>query len=112
MPFGEWHRLWVIEADVKDGRATAGQAEVIFDRDEYGFPFIGSAETGGAYAEPGVVGGEVEVWSAGRGFIVMFAGEGAMRAGGRLLAAELRGLLPGSVRRAIAGPGGELEAGL
>lgn len=108
---GEAQLLWVIEADTEYGSAMAAQAQVSAGRDGRGAVYVESGATGGAYDEPRIVGGLVEVWFAERGFIALFPAEEAMRDGGRRLAAELGSRLPVGVRRALAGPGGELEAG-
>lgn len=110
MPLGRY-RLWVIEADMEYGHATAGPAAVSLARDGHGGLYIESAATGGCYTESAVIGGEVEAWFAEEHFIALFHAEARMRDGGRHLAAELGDRLPVGVHQVIAGPPGELEAG-
>jgi hypothetical protein len=110
MPLGR-HRLWVIEADMEHGRATAGPAAVSLERDGRGSLYIKSAATGGCYTEPTVIGGEVEAGFVEEHFIALFPAEARMRDGGRHLAAEFGDRLPVGVHWVIAGPPGELEAG-
>ncbi len=50
MPLGG-HRLWVIEADIEHGRASADLAAVSLGRDGHGSLYIESAATGGCYTE-------------------------------------------------------------
>ena len=109
-PPGE-HQLWVIEADMEHGHATAGRATVYLDRDGDGRPYIESARTGGCYTDPAVIGGQVQAWYAEEHFIALFADEEAMRAGGQQLASTIGPELPIGVHRAITALGTDHEAG-
>jgi hypothetical protein len=110
MPLGG-HRLWVIEADLEYGHATAGPAAVSIGRDGHGSLYIESAATGGCYTERAVIDGEVEAWFTEDHFIALFPAEAPMRDGGRRLVVALGDRVPIGVHRVIAGQRGELEAG-
>jgi hypothetical protein len=106
------HRLWVIEADMEYGHATAGHTTVGLARDGRGGLYVESDDTGGCYTEPTVIDGDVEAWFAEQHFLAVFPDEASMRAGGRRLAAALGKRLPVGVHQVIAGPRGEPEAGM
>lgn len=104
------HQLWVIEADLEYGTATAGLAGVHLARDGSGSLYVESDATGGCYTEPAPV-GQVEVWSAEEHVIALFPAEEAMRAGGQQLAGAYGRSLPVGVHRVLTALAGDLEAG-
>ena len=105
------HQLWVIEADLEHGHATAGLAGVHLARGGGGSLYVESDATGGCYTEPAPV-GQVEVWSAEEHILALFPSEAAMRAGGQQLAGLYGRSLPFGVYCVLTARAGDLEAGM
>jgi hypothetical protein len=108
LPQGE-NQLWMIEADLEYGHATAGLASVSLNRDGHGELYIESYTTGGCYRGPSIINGSgddndnniVETWNAEKHFIALFRDEESMWAGAQQLVAGFGDRLPVGVARVI-----------
>lgn len=97
---GGEHQLWVTEADLGHGHATAGLVSISLSRDGRGKFYIESPATGGCYGDQSVI-GDVKTWYAEDYFIALFPDEESMQAGARQLVTGFGDRLPVGVAHVL-----------